>query len=154
MQKYILLILSIILIQNTFVLEVQAQDDTYYNSGFIRNDNAVYRKNIQTVLLYKSGFELSPPVIQLNTREKLILAFDDLDAVYKQYHYTIVHCDAFWNTSDLQKMEYLDGFLEDYIENYKFSFNTTVPYVNYVLEFPTDYVKIKKSGKSWQCSRP
>ncbi len=32
--------------------------DTYYDAGFIRNDNVVYSKNIQTVIMYKSGFEL------------------------------------------------------------------------------------------------
>jgi len=146
MQKSVLTAFSIIILCLSLIFQLQAQDDPYYNSGFVRNDNAVYRDNIQTVILYKSGFELSPPIIQLNTSEKLVLAFDDLDANYKQYRYTLVHCDAFWNTSDLRQMEYLDGFAENYIENYKFSFNTTIPYVNYVLEFPTDYLKIKKSG--------
>jgi len=127
------------------LIQLPAQD-TYYNSGFIRNDNVVYSKNIQTVIMYKSGFELSPPIIQLGTGEKLTLAFDDLDASYKQYRYTLVHCDAFWNKSDLQQMEYIVGFMDDFIEDYKFSYNTTVPYINYFLEFPSEDMRLKKSG--------
>jgi hypothetical protein len=137
---------SIIILSFILILHTNAQDDPYYSKNFIRNDNAVYRENIRTVLLYKAGFELSPPIIRLNTNDKLILAFDELFAEIKQYKFTIVHCDALWRTSDLQQMEYIEGFTENNIEDYKSSFNTTVPYVNYVLEFPSEYLRIKKSG--------
>jgi hypothetical protein len=140
----ITIIISFLLLSLTAT--VSNAQDTYYNSGFIRNDNAVYNENIKTVLLYKSGFELSPPIIQLFSGEKLVLAFDDLDANYKQYRYTVVHCDAFWNKSELQQIEYIEGFTDDFVDDYRFSFNTTVPYINYYLEFPTDDLKIKKSG--------
>lgn len=123
-----------------------AQDDSYYQQGFIRNDNAVYRENIQTVLLYKAGFELSPPVIQLHSGEKLVLAFDDLDADYKQYRYTFLHCDADWKKSDIQPMEYISGYYDDLIEDYTYSYNTTVPYVNYSVSFPNENIRITKSG--------
>ena len=146
MQNQIRTVFTCLFLHLVLYSQLYSQDDTYYNAGFVRNDNAVYRENIRTVLLYKSGFELSPPLIQFNTDEKLVLVFDDMDAAYKQYRYTLVHCDAFWNTSDLRQMEYLDGFMDDYIEDYKFSFNTTIPYVNYVVEFPSEYMKIKKSG--------
>lgn len=146
MFKSISKIIFLIIIYHLSYLQAKSQDEAYYSTRFIRNDNAVYRDNIQTVIMYKSGFELSPPIIQLNSGEKLTFSFDDLDGGYKQYKFTIIHCDAYWNTSQLQQMEYLDGFTEDYIQDYKSSFNTTVPYENYVLELPTDYMKIKKSG--------
>lgn len=146
MLKSIIKSISQIIIYFLLIFPLKAQDDPYYSTKFVRNDNVVYRENIQTVIMYKAGFELSPPIIQLNTGEKLVFTFDDLDGGYKQYKYTLVHCDAFWNTSQLQQMEYLDRFTEDYIQDYKSSFNTTVPYVNYILEFPTDYLKIRKSG--------
>jgi len=146
MTKHALISLSLFFFHIILAFQLYAQDDTYYNTGFLRNDNAVYSDNIQTVLLYKAGFELSPPIIQLNTDEKLILTFDDLNANYQQYRFTVIHCDAFWNKSDIQPMEYILGIMDDYIQDYKFSFNTTVPYINYLLEFPTDYMKIKKSG--------
>jgi hypothetical protein len=142
--KYCQAFFILLLLMVSFV--VKSQDDGYYSSRFIRNDNSVYRSNIQTVLLYKEGFELSPPIIELVSAEKLVLSFDDLDADYKQYRYTFIHCDAFWNKSDLQPMEYLNGYFDDFIEDYKYSFNTTVPYVNYVVTFPNEDIRITKSG--------
>lgn len=126
--------------------DLHAQRDEYFREKVVRNDNLTYRDNIQTVLLYKAGFELSPPIIQLGTADKLVLSFDDLDAEHKSFKYTLIHCDAYWNVSTLQQMEYLDGFFEDRIDDYKYSFNTTVPFVNYVLVFPTEYLRLKKSG--------
>ncbi len=123
-----------------------AGQDLYFSENHVRNDNAIYRENIRTVLLYKAGFELSPPIIQLFSPEKLVLSFDDLEGNRKPYRYTLVQCDAFWNETALQPMEYLDGFFEDNIDDYQLSFNTTRAYTNYVLVFPTDYLRIKRSG--------
>lgn len=127
-------------------LMLASQDDAYFQGNFVRNDNATYRETIQTVLLFKAGFELSPPIIQLNTDERLLLSFDDLDMSYKSYKYTLIHCDVYWNPSQLQQIEYLEGYYEDNINEYKYSYNTTTKYINYKLIFPTDYLKIKKSG--------
>lgn len=125
---------------------MDAQDDAYYKEKFIHNEDAIYKDNIHTVLLYKKGFELSPPIIQLNTDEQLFLCFDDFDTDVKQYRFTFIHCDAYWRTSGIMTMEYLEGFMEDYINDFKFSVNTTRSYTNYQVVFPTDYMKIKKSG--------
>jgi hypothetical protein len=126
--------------------QLKSQNDQYYSTDFLRNDNAVYQKNIKTVLLYKAGYELSPPIIQLNSAEKLVLAFDDLDQNYKQYRFTLVHCDADWNKSEIQPIEYLNGYTDDFIEKYTYSFNTTVSYINYTVTFPNENIKITKSG--------
>ncbi len=135
----------ILLLTGTSVM-ARAQEDLYYDQGFVRNDNAIYTENIRTVLLYKMGFELSPPIIQLASDDRLVLAFDDLDGGNKPYKYTLIHCDAFWNPSPLQQMEYLVGFFEDDIVDFKYSFNTTVSYTNYVLVFPNENLRITKSG--------
>jgi hypothetical protein len=46
----------------------------------------------------------------------------------------------------LNPIEYLDGFVEDLINDYSFSFNTIVPYTKYKLIFPTQEMRITKSG--------
>ena len=125
---------------------LQSQPDEYFIENYVRNEDLAYKPNIATVLLHKSGFELAPPIIRLGSDERLILSFDDFDGDVKQYKYTLIHCDADWNTSQIQQMEYLEGFMEDDIDDYQFSLNTTRSYTNYILEFPTDYLKIKKSG--------
>jgi hypothetical protein len=112
-----------------------------------RNDNVIYSPSIKTVLLYKSGFEMSAPVITLNGIEKLELTFDDLSEDLKQYKFTITHCEADWSTSsDLVVSDYINGFTEDIISRFAYSYNTTVPYIHYSLSFPTDNMQIKISG--------
>jgi hypothetical protein len=139
-------IITLQLIFSIFPLLGFGQPESYFKDNPVRNENATYRETIQTVLLYKYGFELSPPIIRLNSEEKILLSFDDLDPVHKNYRYTVVHCDAFWNSSSLQQMEYIDGFMEEDIHDYRLSFNTTTPFMNYVAVFPTDYMRLKISG--------
>jgi hypothetical protein len=106
----------------------------------------IYKNNIQTVLFHKKGFELSPPLIRLHANEQLILRFDDLDGGFRNYSYTIVHCDADWQPSMLDPYEYIDGFYEDQINNYRHSVNTRMPYTHYWLEFPARHLRPRLSG--------
>ncbi len=105
------------------------------------------KNTIRSVSLYKYGFGLSDPIIALNTDEKLQLEFDDLDDVMvRSYKFRIQHCNGDWVPSDLIPSEYIDGFQVDEVNNYAFSLNTTTSYIHYELIFPTDYLRITKSG--------
>ncbi|MEE4176753.1 MAG: DUF5103 domain-containing protein [Bacteroides sp.] len=106
----------------------------------------VYSNNIQTILFYKKGWDMAPPHIRFESDEQLILRFDDLDADYKDYYYTIIHCDAYWTPTPLQSFEYIDGFNEDMIRDYSRSINTVVPYTQYYLEFPSYNLRPRLSG--------
>ena len=106
----------------------------------------VYDESTQTVLLYNSKIEQSLPIISLNTNETLTLLFDQLDANYQNFNYRIVHCNADWTPSNLSNIEYIEGFTDNYITNYKFSFNAKQSYINYTLVFPNTDVKLLLSG--------
>ena len=136
MKKYIFLI-GIYLVSNCHIF---AQDQSFYY------ENAVFKEDIKTVLLYRDGYELSNPVIQLDEPTKLILKFDDLSGEVKDYSYTIIHCDADWNESMLMQSDYLEGFTENPITDYAQSFNTTFNYINYQLLIPNENVQFKISG--------
>jgi hypothetical protein len=111
------------------------------------NTNKVYKSNVRTVQLHKTGNQLSAPVLQLHSQDKLELAFDDLDNVTKNYKYTFIHCEADWSTSSgLIQTDYISGFNEDVIDHYEFSLNTTIPYIHYSLLFPTQNLGVKISG--------
>ena len=126
-----------------------AQNDSaydYYKKDFFRYENAVYKPNIRTVQLAMSSWELTSPIIQLNSDEKLKLGFDDFDVNIKQYSYSIIHCDMDWNPSNISPTDYIDGYQDELISDYKNSFNTIPSYIHYQLIFPTDVMKITKSG--------
>jgi hypothetical protein len=111
------------------------------------NENRVYRSSIHTVLLYKEGFEMSAPVMALGTGERLKLSFDDINADLERYRFTVVHCESDWTTSaELTPSDYLDGFQDDGIDDFGYSYNTTTHYTHYSLVFPTPSLRLKLSG--------
>ena len=116
-----------------------AQDSIYFT-------NHIFDQKIKTVLIYKDGWNLSYPVIKLNSGEKLIFSFDLLDDHPEAYFYTFIHCDKDWKKSDIFPTDYMDGFAENPVDDYENSFNTTVSYIHYKLSFPNDRVSLKFSG--------
>ena len=97
--------------------------------------------------MFKEGFELSPPIIQLNSTDRLSVQFDDLDPDIKRFKYTILHCEADWQVSaDLTVSDYVDGYREENIDQYAYSYNTTVRYTHFQTTFPTENMRPKLSG--------
>lgn len=108
--------------------------------------NLVIDESVNTALLHKQEDPLSYPIIKLNSEEKLQLSFDDFNTELQDYYYTIIHCNSDWTPSDLMQSEYINGFFENRIDNYEFSFNTLQKYTNYQLVFPEEYLQPTLSG--------
>ncbi|MBK6964026.1 MAG: DUF5103 domain-containing protein [Bacteroidales bacterium] len=122
------------------------RQENFYNPGYLRFTDYVYAENITSVLLHRLGWELSPPIILYGTEERLVLSFDDLNRDYTSWQYTVVHCDADWNPTDLWKNEYIVGFTDAYIQEYKYSYNTLQPFINYSLILPNRDLSFTLSG--------
>ena len=102
--------------------------------------------DIRTILLYNSKNEMSLPIINLNSEEKLELRFDDLTTNISNFFVTIEHFDSNWKKSNLLKSEYVEGFIKDEIINYDYSFNTLQEYIHYNYIFPSENLKPTISG--------
>lgn len=118
----------------------------YFEAGRLRYDDRSYQPYIKTVQLFRTGSEVSNPVIDLYGGETLTLRFDDLDDQSKDLQYKVLHCTWNWQPSSLLESDYLDGMWSDRIRNRDFSFNTLVPYVHYNLELPNESMRITRSG--------
>ena len=138
MKQYVMFFLLVFTLFGTLGNRLQSQT--------IKNSDLVYDDNIQTVLLYRMGDQLTDPVIKLHSDDKLVLEFDDLSSESYNFRYTIIHCDKDWNTSDLNPIDYIDGFSEGDITNYAFSLNAIPAYIHYKLIFPNRDMNIKYSG--------
>ncbi len=115
-----------------------------YAQEFLRD--RIYEKKIKTVLAYKEGNKLNLPVIELNSNEKLTVCFDEITSDANTYFYTIIHCNSNWEESELYMNEYINGFSENEIYNYKYSYNTTVNYVHYSFKLPNNDIEFLISG--------
>ena len=109
--------------------------------------NKINDPDIKTVILQPVDQPQEPAVLSLKNNQQLELIFDDLSNEVRDLSYTFQLCNADWtpNTS-LVKTRYIDGFQSDYIQDYGFSFNTLIPYINYRLVFPNDQLSLTKSG--------
>jgi len=106
----------------------------------------VYRSQIKSVQLHPLEAPISPPYIDLYNQAPLRLSFDDLDADFKNYYYTIIHCTADWRESDLFTSDYIDGFQELNVSESESSFNTAVAYTHYEVIFPSPEMRPVLSG--------
>lgn len=120
--------------------------EEYFDAKELQYTDKIYDDNIKTVILHIKGSELEAPIIPLNGNERIILRFDDLDDNIREMHYSFIHCTWDWKPSDLQFMDYQEGYNNDIIENYDFSFNTVNNYTNYRLEFPNNRINLTRSG--------
>ncbi len=134
----LLCVLSILFLPG--LLMAQGKTDT------LRFEDHVYKDYIKSVQIHQIGWKFSPPLIALHSGDRLQLDFDDLAGDYIQYSYTLVHCDANWEPSDITPFDYLGGFSEDMITDYSYSFNTFQKYTHYRLVFPNSNIQMLLSG--------
>jgi hypothetical protein len=121
--------------------------EDFYSDAYLRYENHVYKKFIQTVQLINKAAELSSPMIRFNSDDQLLLSFDDLDADLKTYSYSLVQCNADWTPSDLVFSEYANGFTDNPIPNYAYSSSMPAQkYIHYSLYFPNENMIILKPG--------
>jgi len=109
--------------------------------------NGVYRENIHSVQFFREGWDFSQPIIELGAADQRIqLKFDELSDGVTNFVYTVTHCDEEWYPSRLVQSEYMEGFMENPINDYAASINTTTKYTNYLLSLPNENVRFLVSG--------
>lgn len=140
-----------IIIRNTILLiliPIQLLiGQSFYNQVFRDSIYSIEFSNEQ--LLSNAGINTSNngiPSIRLGSDQKLSLRFDVLNQEFKNYSYTLVHCNPDWTPSDIFTNDYLSGYNEENINEYFYSQNTSQQFVHYLANIPSNKMKITKSG--------
>lgn len=102
--------------------------------------------NIHSAKLYRYGDQISFPMITLNGQDILELHFDDLDGDIKNYYYGFQLCNADWTPSILQTFEYIKGFQNVRLNNYRVSSLATTRYTHYQAQVPDRNSYPSRSG--------
>ncbi len=104
----------------------------------------IYDPKVETVLLFPQvstnlndpALTLNPPVISLDEQVFLQLEFDDLTADYRSFRARLVHCNADWQRSVLNDIEFTYEYNDNPITEYQTSINTKIPYFHYRFTLP------------------
>src|ERR1700748_2874833 len=88
---------------------------------FAQTPDSIYMPSIRTPQLYVKGNQLAYPLMHLNGNDQLELSFDDMDYDVKNYSYTYQLCNADWTPASLSQFDYIKGFSQANITNYKLS---------------------------------
>ncbi|HUH29571.1 type IX secretion system plug protein domain-containing protein [Gelidibacter sp.] len=94
---------------------------------------------IKTIMFRGNTDESQLPILKLG--EPLLLEFDALTGTEPDFYYVIEHFNYDWTPSNLVKSEYLRGFDNQRIQDYKNSFNTYQIYSHYMLQIPNQQTK-------------
>jgi len=137
---------ALILHGETFRAENVVRGKGSVTTGKIVYEDQTYQSNIKTVEMYRSGWRLSPPIRNLRDTSSLVLEFDDLADETTHYTYTLIHCSAGWEPSDINNTEYISGLPENEIRDYRFSRNALQNYKHYKLSLPNEDIQPKLPG--------
>jgi hypothetical protein len=96
--------------------------------------------------MYPVGYPFATPIIQLGTLDVLTLQFDELGETVSDFRYTVIQCDHTWQPTGNSTFDYIDGFSDGWVNDYDYSFNTTVPYIHYNLRIPNEDLRLTQSG--------
>jgi hypothetical protein len=103
-------------------------------------------QSIKTVLVRPVNDWKAAPVINISGDDKIKVSFDELSHDYKRYAYRVIHCDRNWKRSNLNLLEYMEGFQENDIVAFGNSSNTLTNYTHYSFTLPNEQVSLKLSG--------
>lgn len=112
-----------------------------------QNTDRILDDQVRSVKLSVMGAPLSMPIVDIKAPGGVLsLEFDHLGDELRDYAYTLLHCNRDWSFSELDQLEYIDGFTEDRITSIEPSFNTITQYTHYTLRLPNQNVRWSKSG--------
>lgn len=106
----------------------------------------VYEPNIKSVRIFRASQRLGPQLIDdvlpLGGSDQFVLAFDEINADYKEYFVKYIPCNADWTPAKFNDLQIIRDFNEFRVVNYEYSINTYIPYTTYSIQLP----KVRRAG--------
>ena len=106
----------------------------------------IYDNNVRSLKVCLDNNMYIPPVLMLNGDNYLVVNFDYIDYDVHYLRYSVTHCNADWQPSQLLESEYVSGFNYADIDDYEQSSATYVHYYNYQFTLPNADMELLVSG--------
>jgi len=110
------------------------------------NVDVIKMPNIAGVNVFLRGNQMAYPIINLNSTDQVELHFDDLDGRVKNYFAAFELCNADWRPANLSTFDYLKGFSNIRLSQYRVSSVAFTRYVHYQAMLPDRNSMPTKSG--------
>lgn len=98
----------------------------------------IFAPSFRTLQVAIDGHPEAQPVMISGTPDRLTVSFDELSDSRRNLRYTLTHCDAAWQPSQINPSDYIDGFNEATVPDGEFSRSTLTHYVHYTISIPDD----------------
>lgn len=120
----------------------------WYVSSYAIADtsSSIFHPGFHSLQIGVEGNEYAPPIINLNSNDRIVISFDEIADDRRYMRYSLTHCDAQWNPSGLVDSEYINGFNQGDIDDYEYSQLTSIHYVHYSIALPNDQIQFTISG--------
>lgn len=106
----------------------------------------IFDSNVRSLKVCLANNMYIPPVYMMGSDDRLIVNFDYLDYDIHYLRYSVTHCNADWQPSQLVESEYVSGFNYADIDDYAPSEATYVHYYNYQFLLPNADMQFLVSG--------
>lgn len=126
-----------------FLLIVLFTGTTYANAQI---PEAVFSDKIKSAQFYGANNQLVFPIIRLGSGEQIDLHFDDLEGNVKNLSYTFQLCNADWTPAMMTYFDFIKGFSQVRITNYRMSSVAYTRYTHYQAKIPDRNCIPSRSG--------
>jgi hypothetical protein len=113
---------------------------------FAQQPDKIISPTIRNVKLNFIGNQLSYPIINLMSTDQLELNFDDLAGGVRNYSYTWQLYNSDWSPANLTVFDFIKGFTQMRITNYRNSSIAFVKYTHYMAKLPDRGCLPSRSG--------
>ena len=114
--------------------------------GRVDTRSIIFDSNVRSLKLSLESNMYIPPILMLNGNDRLVVNFDYLGYDVHYLRYSVTHCNANWQPSQLVESEYVSGFNYADIDDYAQSEATYVHYYNYQFVLPNPDMELLVSG--------
>lgn len=106
----------------------------------------IFDSNVRSLKVSLLNNMYIPAVYMMGSEDRLLVEFDYLGYNVHYLRYSVTHCNADWQPSQLVESEYVTGFNYADIEDYAPSEATYVHYYNYQFVLPNENMEFLVSG--------